>query len=632
MILQETIDKVMALDIVEVISKYVELKRAGSNYKGFSPFSNERSPSFMVSPTKNIFKCFSSGKGGSSASFIMEKESMNYPEAIKHLCKIYSIEYLETESTTEEKELAQRKESLYIITKASNDYYKANLNYFQEVLNYVYGERQLTQATIEKFEIGFAPGVISGLTNHLINNGYNWKLSVEASVLGYLPDKNKLYDKFRGRVMFPIKNISGNIGGFGGRIMVKDDTKPKYINSSDSIIYNKSELLYGMFEAKKAISEKNQCILAEGYLDVVMFHQQGVENIVASSGTALTTEQVKIIKRFTKNVVVMFDSDTAGINAALRGIDILLPEGMNVKVMVLPDGQDPDDFAKVRTKEQIEDYIYENAIDFVLFKLKHLLGIAKDNLNWKSEAIEHVVSSIAKMPSAIQREIYLSQCASISRINIDMLYTTMRKHIVEDISFNVSKPQSFFEQFNSSKEFIQKQCERKILQYILAYGSLELIFKEVLLEKAGMLGQQTYKEIPYDAKRTVINKIMYELESDGIHFMNLTFAYIYDKLKTIDLRDFNSFKSIVDEEIYMMANEMRNEELNGNKTGEMIVPGTVPEIHQQLQYSIKKDLLFYKTIYIEWIIEEESKKAIPNKENVKAYIDLIIRIKKELNT
>lgn len=637
MILQETIDKVFALDIVEVIGKYVDLKRAGSNYKGFSPFTNERSPSFMVSPTKGIFKCFSSSKGGGIATFIMEKEMMNYPEAIRHLCKLYSIEFLETESTNEEKLLAQHKESLFIITKTANEYYKANLNYFQEVLNYVYGERQLTAETIQKFEIGFGPATVSGLTNQLINNGFNWKLAVEASVLGYLPEKNKLYDKFRNRVMFPIKNIAGNIIGFGGRIMVKDDNMAKYVNSSDSIIYNKSEALYGIYEAKKSISEKNQCLLTEGYLDVIMFHQKGVENTVASAGTALTTEQVKLIKRFTKNVVVMFDGDLPGLKAALRGIDVLLPEGMNVKVLILPDGQDPDDFAKARTQEQIENYISENAVDFVLFKLQHLLRMAADNIALRGEAIEDVVSSIAKMPSAIQREIYLSQCANISKINIEMLHTTLKKYTAEQVVFNVAAPQSFYGQFVSSKNFIQKQCERKILQYILAYGSLELTFKEVLLDKAGMIGQQTYKEVNFDAKRTVLDKVIYELENDGIHFLNLTFSYIYDKAKSVDLRDFNSLRNVLSEETFLLANEMRNEELNGNKnvltaTGGIIKPGEVPELHLILQNAIRQNLLFYKTVYIECLIEEESKKDKPNKQNVKHYIDLMIRIKKELNT
>ena len=462
LILQETIDKVLDVDIVEVIKPYVHLKKAGANYKGLSPFTNERTPSFVVSPTKRMFKCFSSGKGGSSIRFIMEKEMLTYPEAIEFLCKQHNIECLKTEETNEEKLLALRKESMYVVNNVTLSYFKQNLNYFQEVLNYVYGQRQLTQEIVEKFEIGFAPSTISGLTNYLINSGYSWSIAVDTSVLGYIKDKNKLYDRFRNRVMFPIKSVTGNLLGFGGRSLSPDEKNAKYLNSSESIIYNKSAILYGIFESKKAIIEKNQCLLAEGYLDVVMFHQKGVENIVASSGTALTSDQVKLIKKFTKNVVVMFDNDPAGIRAAMKGIDILLQEEMFVKVLILPTGQDPDDFARANTKESIEQYVSECAQDFVVFKLQYLLIQANGNLNLVTEAMESVVESIAKMPDIVRREVYLRECEKHSKINIDMLRTTLKKFIVEEISLNSALPQNYYEQFLASRNFIQEQCEKKI--------------------------------------------------------------------------------------------------------------------------------------------------------------------------
>lgn len=639
MILQETIDKVFALDIVDVIKPYVHLKKAGANYKGNSCFTDERTPSFVVSPAKNIFKCFSSGKGGNLVKFIMEKELMNFPEAIKFLCKQFNIEYLESEETNEEKILSHKKESIHIINNTTAYYFKQNLNYFQEVLNYVYGQRQLTAETIEKFDIGFAPSTITSLTNMLINAGFSWELCVEASVIGYIQASNKLFDRFRNRVMFPIKNITGNIIGFGGRSLAPDDRNAKYLNSSDSIVYNKSEALYGIFESKKAIIDRNQCLLSEGYLDVIMFHQKGVENIVASSGTALTTGQVKLIKRFTKNVVIIFDNDAAGIRAALKGIDVLILEEMYVKVLILPPGQDPDDFAKARTKEEIEQYIFDYAQDFVLFKLNHLLSETKGDLNLISSAVENVLETISKMPDAVRREIYLKECSKISNISTDMLRITLRKFIVEDAKLNMAIPKNFYEQFLESKNEIQHDCEKKILQYILSYGTLELIFKEVELDKAGTATHQYFKERKFDARRTVLDKIIYELETDGIHFLNMTYAHIYERAKMADLKNINSLENYLDAETYLLALELRNEEIMGNKNvftfGNTIgVPSNtiVPNLHDFLQSSIKENLLFYKIMYIEYLIEEESKKNIPNKENVKDYIELIIRIKKELNT
>jgi DNA primase len=639
MILQETIDKVFALDIVDLIKPYVHLKKAGANYKGLSPFTSERTPSFNVSPVKRIFKCFSSGKGGNLVKFIMEKEMMDYPEAIRFICKNHNIECRETEETSEEKTLAQKKEAMYIVNKVTLNYFVQNLNYFQEVLNYVYGERQLTAEIINKFSIGFAPSTISGLTNFLINSGYSWQIAVETSVLGYIRDTNKLFDRFRNRVMFPIKNISGNIIGFGGRSLSPDHKNAKYLNSSDSIIYNKSESLFGIFESKKAIIDKNQCLLSEGYLDVVMFHQKGVENIVASSGTALTSDQVKLIKRFTKNVVVMFDNDAPGIKAALKGIDVLLQEEMYVKVLILPTGQDPDDFAKRRTKEDIEKYVSDYSQDFVLFKLNHLLHEADGNLNLVTAAMENVVESIAKMPDIVRREVYLKECSNISKISIDMLRITLKKFIIEETNLSLALPQNFYEQFLSNRNFIQTQCEKKILQYILAYGSLELSFNEVMLDKAGTATHMYFKEINYVARRTVLDKVIYELETDNIHFLNLTYSHLYEKAKLADLKNFNSLEQYLDTETYLLAIELRNDELMGNKNvftyGNSIgaIPNKiVPNLHEFLQSSIKENLLFYKVMYIEYLIEEESKKTVPNKENVKDYIELIIRIKKELNT
>lgn len=633
MILQETIDKVFDLDIVSVISSYVDLKKSGSNYKGLSPFTNERSPSFMVSPAKGIFKCFSSGKGGKVVNFVMEKESMNYREAIKFLCSKYGIEYLESESTNEEAELKQRKESMYIVNEYAKDYYKYGLSQSQPALNYVYGERGINQETVNKFEIGYAINETSKLTNLMLNAGYNWVTAVECSVIGHLSDKNRLYDRYRDRIMFPIKNISGRISGFGGRILVQNDKAAKYVNSSDSLIYNKSEILFGIYESRKAIIDKNQCIISEGYLDVIMFHQKQVENIVCSGGTALTTEQVKSIKKLTKNAVILFDNDKAGINAAIRGIDVLLAEEMRVKIVVLPQGQDPDDFAKTKNKEEIEKYIQDNSFDFVLFKLNHLLSLAKGNISLKSEAIESVVESISKMPSAIEREIYISQCSKISNIDIDVLYSCLKKYYKDEDENKEEVVLTHYEEYKISRKKILRSCEKKILQYILTYGSLKLIFDEVFLDPEA----KKYTEVFIKSERTVFDKVIFELETDALFFEDITYSFIYDRCKTIDLKDFNSLKNVVDEETFMLASEMRREEMSGNTVITMN-PSThkqasTEEIHKALQKEISHNLLFYKILIIEKIIEQETNKEPKQfqKDHIRLHLELLMRLKKELN-
>ena len=637
MISQETINKVFALDIVEVISRHVQLKRTGANYKGFSPFTNERTPSFVVSPQKQIFKCFSSGKGGNLVKFVMEKESLTYPEAIKELCRNFSIDFIEEEVSPEVLQNSQKKESLYLINNVSNSFFKANLSYFQEALNYTYGERMLSKEIIEKFEIGFAPGTKSALTNYLVNNGYNWQLAVECGVVGHLLDKNKLYDKYRNRIMFPIKNISGNICGFGGRTLSQDPSQAKYINSPDSIIYNKSELLYGLFESKKQMIEKNKCLLAEGYVDVIMFHQKDIDYTVAASGTALTTEQVKLIKRFTKNVTVMFDADNAGVAAALRGIDVLLAEDMNVKVLVFPQGQDPDEFARTRTTKEIENYIFENSVDFVMFKLKKLLSNAGDNALLRSEAIESVVASISKIPSKIAQELYLTECSKQANLNLDVLNLSLKKYTVKKVEFSNVLSKSLYFTYVEYKAKIQNVCEKKILQYLLTYPTLELLFDEVLLVPAVVGGKYSYIEKSFKSKKTILEKIKFELDADGITFMNESYLKIYNIIKAIDFKSIDVLKLYVDEELFAIANELRVEEININSNAMSFAntfaqPNNVPDLHVVLQNNVSENLLFYKIIYIEWMIEEETKKAKPDKDFLSSHYELMKRIMHQLNT
>lgn len=637
MILQETIDKVYALDIVDVIGSYVELKRSGGSYKGLSPFTSERTPSFMVSPSKQIFKCFSSGKGGNLVKFIQEKESLNFPEAIRFLCSKYSIECKETEKTNEEKILEHQKEGLSIINQAANEYYKANFFHQPEAYKYIATDRNISNEMINRFEIGYAPPTLSGLTNHLINNGYNWEMAVQASVLGYIHDKNRLYDRFRNRIMFPIKNMIGNIIGFGGRALQIDEKTAKYLNSSDSLIYNKSEALYGIFESKKAIVNSNECLLVEGYTDVIAFHQVGIECVVASAGTALTVEQVKLIKRFSKNVTVIFDGDNAGIQAALRGIDILLSQNMNVKVLTLPDKQDPDEFVKGKAKDEVFNFILDNRKDFIIFKLNFYMKKANGDLTMISNAIVDVVGSIGKIPNPVQREVYLRECSRLTEMNVETLRMMLKTVISEDQDFDLTSVSlSFQEQAAQSKNFIKDECERKILQYVLAYGNMVLEFKELMLKDTGFEGHLKYDEVVEMNSRTVIEKVNFELDKDGITFSNPIYFNILSKVKTIDLRDLHLIKDSLGYESYLMAEDIRKEELEMNINsftqesfaGKEIVE---QELKNAIARSINETLLFYKSIYIEGLIEEESSEEKPDIELIKDYIQLMVKIKTELN-
>ncbi len=349
MITKSTIDRIMeATDIVEVIGEFVQLKKRGANYVGLSPFANERTPSFTVSPAKGIFKDFSSGKGGSAVTFLMELEKFTYPEALKWLAKKYSIEVEETVETVENKEEENRRESLMIVTGYAAKFFHESLLETDEGksigLSY-FKERGFSNDTIKKFELGYSPDQWEAFTGQALKDGYQQQF-LEESGLSVKRDNGSLYDRYRGRVMFPIHSFTGRVIAFGGRTLKNDKNVPKYVNSPESEIYHKSNVLYGLYFAKKAIREEDNCFLVEGYADVLSVHQAGIENVVASSGTSLTVEQIRLIGRFTKNITILYDGDAAGIKASLRGLDMILEEGLNVKVVLFPDGHDPDSYVR----------------------------------------------------------------------------------------------------------------------------------------------------------------------------------------------------------------------------------------------------------------------------------------------
>lgn len=430
MITKATVDRIMeATDIVEVIGEFVQLKKRGANFVGLSPFANERTPSFTVSPAKGIFKDFSSGKGGSAVTFLMELEKFTYPEALKWLAKKYGIEVEETVEVAENKEEEHRRESLMIVTGYAAKFFHESLLNTDEGkaigLSY-FKERGFTNETITKFELGYSPDQWEAFTGEAIKQGYQEEFLVESG-LSVKRDNGSLYDRYRGRVMFPIHSFTGRIIAFGGRTLKSDKNVPKYVNSPESEIYHKSNVLYGLYFAKKAIREDDNCYLVEGYADVLSVHQAGIENVVASSGTSLTVEQIRLISRFTKNITILYDGDAAGIKASLRGLDMILEEGLNVKVVLFPDGDDPDSYVRKVGTAAFKAHIDKNKKDFILYKTDILLKEAGNDPIKKSEVIRDIVESIAKIPDSIKASVFIKECSHILQIDERSLISELNK-------------------------------------------------------------------------------------------------------------------------------------------------------------------------------------------------------------
>ncbi|TXD70867.1 DNA primase [Aequorivita lipolytica] len=533
MISRTTIDNVFeAARVEEVIGDFVQLKKSGSNYKGLSPFTDERSPSFMVSPVKQIWKDFSSGKGGNVVSFLMEHEHFTYPEAIKFLAKKYGIEIEETEQTPEDKENANERESLYLVSEFAKDYFHGTLLKTEEGkaigLSY-FKERGFTDETIKKFELGYSPDSWDAFTGHAIKKGYKLEF-LEKTGLSIVKEE-KQFDRFKGRVMFPILSMSGRTLGFGGRILTSDRKAAKYLNSPESDIYHKSKVLYGIFHAKQSIAKEDNCYLVEGYTDVIQFYQTGIHNVVSSSGTALTSEQIRLVNRLTKNITVLFDGDAAGLRASLRGIDLILEQGMNVKICTFPEGEDPDSFSRKNSLEELTLYLEENAKDFITFKASLLAKEAKNDPIKKSETIHDMVNSIAKIPDVIKREVYIKECSRIMDISEQVLFNTLAQIFQKerkDSSKKAEMPQQAFEVIPSEKKIekvdVQLQLEHKIIELLLLYGNVEEDFEELILE-ADEKGEITLR--PEIHKSRVFEKIYLDLQDDEIEFTNTAFKDLY---------------------------------------------------------------------------------------------------------
>ena len=498
MIDRETVDRIYAAaNIVDIIGDFVTLKRKGVNYQACCPFHNEKTPSFVVSPSKGVYKCFGCGKGGNAVTFLMEHENVSYPEALKMVAKRYGIEVKEKELTPEEARRNDDRESMFALNGWAADYFAHYLHHESEGMSvgmsYFRQQRGMSDATIEKFGLGFCPAKGDRMSKDALAAGYKEEFLTATGLSIKRESDGSLFDRFHDRVMFPVHNISGRIVAFGGRTLRTDKKVAKYQNSPESEIYSKKRELYGLYFAKKAIQQQDFAIMVEGYTDVISMHQAGVENVVASSGTSLTTEQIRLLNRFTKNITVIYDGDSAGIHASLRGIDMILKEGMNVRVVLLPEPEDPDSFARSHTAEELQEYIRTNEQDFLAFKAELLLKDAHGDPIKKAALIGDMVQSIAQIPDAIQRSVYIKECARIMEIDEQILISEVaRKRLAttgdretdefvrrQTVLRRETAPEPEVEyakqvEAGSSTEAL----ERELCKYLLKYGHCTFDFKE----------------------------------------------------------------------------------------------------------------------------------------------------------
>jgi DNA primase len=553
MITKETIDKIFsAIRVEEIVGEYVQLKRAGSNYKGLSPFVDEKTPSFIVSPSKQIWKDFSSGKGGTAISFLMEIEGFSYPEALRYAAKKYGIEIeeLKKDLTEEEKKVQTDKDLLYKIHEVANDFFQNQLYETEEGRNIglsYFKERELKLETIKKFQLGYSPELKNAFTQYAVSKGYSKEI-LEKSGLSIFSEKStEGIDRFRERVIFPIHGFSGRVLGFGGRILKSNTKTAKYLNSPETEIYHKSNVLYGLFQSKQAVSRENMCLLVEGYMDVVALHQSGIENVVASSGTSLTTEQIKLIKRLTENVTILFDGDAAGIKASFRSIDMLLAESMNIRILLFPEGHDPDSFARENSMEFVKNFIKENSKDFIDFKAEILLKETENDPIKKAEAIRDIVKSVAHVDNGLKQEIYLKQIATQFGLTERNLFDELQvqKQILKGQSQSQPKSKLEIVLKTEEKPFVDSDkttgllvLEEKLVELMLKYGDR-------------ILTRRDSENNSYQT--TVIEEIIHHFQEDDCEILTETNRKIIDEvrqgLEQNEIRSGNFFFGLMDEDI-----------------------------------------------------------------------------------
>ena len=584
MIDRETIDRIFdTADIVEVISDFITLKKSGQNYKGLSPFTNEKTPSFFVSPAKGIYKDFSSGKGGSVVGFLMEHERLTYPEALRYLAKKYNIEIVEKEPSAQEIQQRNERESLLILTQWAQKYFSnilENTPEGQSVGMAYFRERGFHEEIVRKFQLGYSPAQKDALTNAAVKEGYRLEYLVKTGLT--IEKENYRADRFRERIIFPIHGLTGNVAGFGGRILKSDDKMAKYLNSPESEIYQKSRILYGLYQAKQSVVKNEKCYLVEGYTDVLGLHQAGIENVVASSGTALTSDQVRLIKRFTSNVTIIYDGDEAGIKASLRGIDLILEEGLNIRVIPLPDGEDPDSFSKKLSASEFRDYLKENETDFISFKTRLLLKEIEQDPVQKASLINDVIRSISVIPDTVTRSVYIKESARMLDTEERILYSQvyrLRKKRAEDRYKRETRQEEVRIQSTPLPSFIKEvyseEQEKLLVRFLLQYGNERLF--EIQDEHAG---------VEYIS---VAEYIINEILNDELEFRNLLYRKIFEEVN----------KLLQSGEVIEIKHYVHHEDPNVSKLAVDLLssPYSLSKVHQRKGASVEtEDMLLKKNV------------------------------------
>ncbi len=625
MIEQSVIQRIFdTAEIHDVVSDFVTLKKRGVNYIGLCPFHNEKTPSFIVSPSKGIYKCFGCGKGGNSVNFVMELEQLSYIEALKYLANKYSIPFEEKEVSPEQQKYRNDRESMMIVSSYANKYFKYCLKDTPEgraIAMTYFKERGFREDIIEKFELGYCSDAWDGFTKSALDKGYKKEFIIKTGLT--IDHEKGLFDRFRSRVIFPIHGVAGKVIAFGGRSIKTDKKIAKYLNSPESDIYHKSRVLYGMYFAKKSIVQQDKCFLVEGYTDVMSFHQSGIENVVASSGTSLTVEQIRLIKRFSNNVTIVYDGDAAGIKASLRGIDLVLEQGLNVKVLPLPDGEDPDSFAKKHSSTNLINYIKDKEIDFIVFKTQLLLSEAQDDPILKARLINDIVRSVSIIPDSITRSVYIKECSSLLGVEESVLYQTISKikgsakiavrdnTKIEDVSTNKN--------LAKSPKYMCDLEERMIIRYLLIFGK-HIFFGNTEEEKAS--GQEQI---------SVAEFIISEITSDNLYSDNPLYKLFFEEYSNnLDNKSFiptKYFRDHINNELSNLAIDIISEPYELSKvwsknenyveTEDMKLKELVPKVVNE--YKEKKVKLMLKDI--------ENKLKIAQEDGDEADIVLLLQQK-----
>lgn len=635
---RETVQRILdTADIVEVVSDFVTLKRRGANYIGLCPFHNERTPSFSVSKSKGICKCFSCGKGGSPVNFLMELEQMSYYEALKWLAKKYGIEIKEREMTDKERTEEHERESMLAINDFALKHFEHTMADTEDGKNIglaYFRERGINDQSIKKFHLGYSLEKSDDLYKAALAKGYKEEFLISTGLCA--KSERGVYDRFRGRVIYPVHSVSGRVVAFGGRTLRKDKNVAKYVNSPESIIYSKSRELYGLYQAKQAITKKDKCILVEGYMDVISMHQSGVENVVASSGTSLTEGQIRLIHRFTNNVTVIYDADAAGIKASLRGIDMLLAEGINVKVLQLPEGDDPDSYSQNHTSEELEQYLAEHETDFIRFKSDILLRDAQNDPIRRASVISEIVRTISVIPDSITRQVYIDECSRMLKISDTVLAQQLKKYMAERLekeaerrerteaeesikpiientedipveaptqptaeTTTTAQPQQPATAIDSRRRAYLNTYEREVLRYTLRYGLLTLC--------------EAFDDAGNPSPMSVIDFIENELNSDNITFASDVNNATWQKAIDIARGSWRQDRLNYEDVIAQKREEARREgeeKIRTEATDLSDIHAREIALNESLDERVKNARIFYARHYIERILCSDSNDAV----------------------